>query len=718
MSFNIGKKFSKKFLKNIEKTYRSVSNEEDIYYTYSSPNKKYNNMSNSQLQGPSNTDNNTIVDTLMEETTGTAPTHILSNSEIEATSHDLHEKDVHTQAPITENVTFMDEDPIEPTTNKGKLPMTQTATQTNIPKPLEITVLNDIFKKSPQDSNKAHKGFIPRDSFQPNLSNNEIINLLKTSFIKDNNAFKFEVNTTSTYRYFTIFFRTRDSLDHYIENSPDNIKQIKIYELTNTAINTLIERKFANLDQAVIKIMDIPYNYDTSMLIKHLAIKTGSNVIDHKEVKKPPRKIPSRNNSGRPIFIKPAYKQLIVRFDKQSAYDYFMKENYWSLEIENFVVRILPGNPEDAEFKRRTSKYFKITGLPLNTTAMDIEPLIKHVFGRTCTFTQTTRYSTMKNAYIYVTPENYPDNANNAASSEFEGYKLHIIPGHLSAKTCNTCGSPLHTSTECDDKNFTTDRNNRKIFKKRFIDRKSEKITINETHKNRYNHVISLNANKNSKSTTQDIKRPQPPRNNQTDNLQSASLLYPRQNRQQRVNANRDGNRYRNNKDYIPPHLEQYQNQDMPDNTTIQRIIQLEQQIQVLSNNIKTLLDEKEKTNMKFSDLHQSHKNLDSSITDVKLRLDKYDTIIQQLTTNVTLLSQRNSPVPTSPQIRPQKVSKRGTPYEKTSYEKTKSKYNLRGNKQAKISGEDTETFPNTEDDTDYPDDNFTKNGQFFEMIL
>ncbi|CAB4418371.1 unnamed protein product [Rhizophagus irregularis] len=156
----------------------------------------------------------------------------------------------------------------------------------------------------------------------------------------------------------------------------------------------------------------------------------------------------------------------------------------------------------------------------------------------------------------------------------------------------------------------------------------------------------------------------------------------------------------------------------MPDNTTIQRIIQLEQQIQVLSNNIKTLLDEKEKTNMKFSDLHQSHKNLDSSITDVKLRLDKYDTIIQQLTTNVTLLSQRNSPVPTSPQIRPQKVSKRGTPYEKTSYEKTKSKYNLRGNKQAKISGEDTETFPNTEDDTDYPDDNFTKNGQFFEMIL
>ncbi|PKY60378.1 hypothetical protein RhiirA4_431088 [Rhizophagus irregularis] len=295
-------------------------------------------MSNSQLQGPSNTDNNTIVDTAMDEATESSSTHIASHSEIEVTSRDQQEKDVHTQAPITENITFMDEDPIEPNTNKGKSPDTQTATQTNTPKPLEITVLNDIFKKSPQDSNKAHKGFIPRDSFLPNLSNNEIINILKTSFIKDSNAFRFEVNTTSTYRYFTIFFRTRDSLNHYIENSPDNIKQIKIYELTNTAINTLIERKFANLDQAVIKIMDIPYNYDTSMLIKHLAVKTGSNVIDHKEIKKPPRKLPNRNNGGRPIFIKPAYKQLIVHFDKQSAYDYFMKENYWSLEIENFVT--------------------------------------------------------------------------------------------------------------------------------------------------------------------------------------------------------------------------------------------------------------------------------------------------------------------------------------------------------------------------------------------
>ncbi|PKK77246.1 hypothetical protein RhiirC2_862059 [Rhizophagus irregularis] len=298
-------------------------------------------MTSSQTTGPIHTVNNIITDTTMEEATTSSSTHVLSHSEIEITSRDTQEKDLHTQIPITKNLTFMDEDPIEPNTDKGKSPELQSATQTNIPKLIQIT----------------------------------------TSFIKDSNAFRFDVNTTSTYRYFTIYFRTCDSLDQYIEKSPDSLKHVKIYELTNEAINTLIGQKFANLDQAIIKIMDIPYNYDTSMLIKHLAVKTGSTILDHKELKKPPRKIPNCNNRGRPIFIKPAYKQLIVQFDKQAAYDYFMKENYWSLEIENFVVRILPGNPDDPEYKKRTSHYFKITGLPLNTTAKDIEPLIKHVYG-------------------------------------------------------------------------------------------------------------------------------------------------------------------------------------------------------------------------------------------------------------------------------------------------------------------------------------------------
>ncbi|PKK78859.1 hypothetical protein RhiirC2_728701 [Rhizophagus irregularis] len=75
-------------------------------------------MTSSQPAGPTCTANNTITDTTMEEATSTSPTHILSHSELEITSRDSQENDIHTQTPITENLTFMEEDPIEPNTDK------------------------------------------------------------------------------------------------------------------------------------------------------------------------------------------------------------------------------------------------------------------------------------------------------------------------------------------------------------------------------------------------------------------------------------------------------------------------------------------------------------------------------------------------------------------------------------------------------------------------
>ncbi|PKC01964.1 hypothetical protein RhiirA5_381315 [Rhizophagus irregularis] len=65
--------------------------------------------SEDQTQG----DNTTTVDTSMEEVANTSSTHDLSHSEIDVTSRDSQEKDVHTQTPITEKLTNMDVDPIE-----------------------------------------------------------------------------------------------------------------------------------------------------------------------------------------------------------------------------------------------------------------------------------------------------------------------------------------------------------------------------------------------------------------------------------------------------------------------------------------------------------------------------------------------------------------------------------------------------------------------------
>ncbi|PKK64255.1 hypothetical protein RhiirC2_716401 [Rhizophagus irregularis] len=350
---------------------------------------------------------------------------------------------------------------------------------------------------------------------------------------------------------------------------------------------------------------------------------------------------------------------------------------------------------------------------------MDLHPLIKHIYGRTCTFTQTTKSSTMKNAYIYVSPNNYPEDATGGASLDFEGYKIYTMPGHLTGKTCNICGSPLHATNACDDKNFKIDNNNRKFFNKRFIDRKEEKITINETHKNRYNHVITLNSNKKNQQTkTSNNNYIQPQTTDQIKNSRTGSLLYPRHNRLQQNNTHPEiNNNYKNNN----MHANTYPNihYNPQDDNSSKRITQLENQVQTLLQNIKTLEDVNSHVDKQLSHIQQNYSVLDSSVIEIKTRLDKYDEILKQLSTNITLLSKREiAATSSSPQPRPQKLSKRSSPYEKTSYEATKSKYNLRGNKQSRASAEDSETFPATEEDTDVPEESIMSDGAVFDDII
>ncbi|CAG8723209.1 3500_t:CDS:2, partial [Rhizophagus irregularis] len=482
MSFNIGKKFSKKFLKNIEKSYRSVTNEEDIYFTYSSPN-TVKNMSNSKPN------NNTVtnIDKVstncpMEEVIATSSIHDLSHNEIELTSHDSLKNDTHTQTPINENLTNVEEDPSKPNPDKGKSSESQTATQTNLPNAIPMTVLTDIFTQTSQASNKAHKGFIPRDSFKPALSNNEIINLLKTAFIRDSNAFKFESNTTSTYKYFTIYFRTRDSLNHYIEKSPDDLKQARRHNSKTT---------------------------------------------------------PSISSQG--------------------------------------------------------------TYQPKHATLVD------HHY----TFLKTVTIRTSKQQETTV-------------------------------------------------KSITKDSLIEKKKKSQFT-----KTTEIDTTTQPYNKTHNIN----------DI-----------NNWDEPSMSTP-QNLHQ--NTSNDG--------------------------IDKRITELEKQVQSLLKNIKTLQESKITTDKSIADIHHNTNLMNTSLTNVNTRLDKYDTIIGHLTTNINLLSKKEI---SSAQERPRKISKKATPYDQTSYKSTKSKYNLRNNKEYNNSAEDSEFVPATEDDTDIPDDAAMSDGAIFKGII
>ncbi|PKC06209.1 hypothetical protein RhiirA5_419893 [Rhizophagus irregularis] len=150
-------------------------------------------MTSSQPAVPTQTANDTITDTNMEEASSSSPIHVLSHSEIELTSRDLQEKDFHTQTPITDKLTNMDVDPIVTNTDKGKLPETQSATQIESPNPLQITVLTDIFKKAAKNRYNLRgnkQGNITADDSEQPLATDEDTDVPDDAVMSDGAVFE------------------------------------------------------------------------------------------------------------------------------------------------------------------------------------------------------------------------------------------------------------------------------------------------------------------------------------------------------------------------------------------------------------------------------------------------------------------------------------------------------------------------------------------------
>ncbi|RGB22016.1 hypothetical protein C1646_678141 [Rhizophagus diaphanus] len=164
-------------------------------------------------------------------------------SETDISSRDQPENS-YTQTPIETNDPNINIDLIEPNIDKGISTALNPDTSVVLQINLNVAMIDNLFSKSTPIENKAHKAFIPRDSFSPYASNNEIINIIKSAFINDNKSFKFEANNLSSYKYYTIFFKTRDSLEKYLKNSSPQLSKIKLYELTQNNVNTLTEQKF------------------------------------------------------------------------------------------------------------------------------------------------------------------------------------------------------------------------------------------------------------------------------------------------------------------------------------------------------------------------------------------------------------------------------------------------------------------------------------------
>ncbi|RGB24415.1 hypothetical protein C1646_773145, partial [Rhizophagus diaphanus] len=532
------KKFLQKNLKNIAKNHKNTSDLQDIQNTYrtsqslppylyrqnTSPtssddnvNKKATlqipitlfNMEDIQYEKPSSQNegwdytespdqttfgnpNNTLHD--QHTNSGFAPINVNTNNQQSNDSPNLTE-------PTPNNMEI--DNQTSQTSNKGKSTEDNTQSQNPTADNDGIKILHNIFSTNNKETPTIHEAFIPRDSFKSELTRHDIIDIIKNAFITEHNAITFNFRSTATFQYIIIGFKLRDSLERYIKESPKQLRNIKIYELNKENINTLIDYKFQSQDNSVVKILDIPYDYDNKLIIKHLANTTGVGIVQYSEVKKPAKRFNNRKPDGKPIYIKPPYKQLIVHFQSQNGVEYIYKNDYWSLEIENFSIQILPGNPNHEEHKKRTSRYYQITGLPVNTTVHDLKPLIKQIKGKSCSFTSYNRASMTKKAYIYADLKDFDNSESSAAAVEFNNNYIYIYPSTAIKKSCNFCGNFKYDTKDCLQAEHITDRNGRKIYKRRIIERGTQKIALDENAKNNYNHIIHLNSQNLGTSTSQ-----------------------------------------------------------------------------------------------------------------------------------------------------------------------------------------------------------------------
>ncbi|CAB4476838.1 unnamed protein product [Rhizophagus irregularis] len=344
---------------------------------------------------------------------------------------------------------------------------------------------------------------------------------------------------------------------------------------------------------------------------------------------------------------------MISVFEDKAAADYLLEQD-WCLAIEDSVARILPGNPKHPIYTQRTSSFYKITGLPLNTNARDLSPLVTHLKGRTCTFTQTSRSSFFKNAFIYVHPNDIKKDYTTITGTKFGEHTIFIFPHTNTKKTCNACGNHTHEYKNCTSTDFVLDKNKRKIFKKRFIIRNKDRILVNETTRQTYNHVIKLSkdnpGNSNGQSRPQlNIRGKQKQTYNNTTNHPDRTYQKPKSS---------------------------WSQQQLPQEI-LDKIALMEQQITTLTNHVNVLQGSHQTFTEQYSSHHQQLTTIDTNIALLTHRQDSLENQHKSLMTQMQTLidTLQASQTPPTRQQPARKAKRTSTPYEKTPLKDVKKRF-------------------------------------------
>ncbi|GES85612.1 hypothetical protein GLOIN_2v1847066 [Rhizophagus clarus] len=208
-------------------------------------------------------------------------------------------------------------------------------------------------------------------------------------------------------------------------------------------VDTLTKEFRNNKASHIIRVMHVPKIFKESDIIKIFSVYGEIKSISKTKINNTSKNRSTRNKKTSSAL----YDTYFIAFtDARSAKKFFIND-IWSIQVEKFLLRILPVDPTNEKYQRRTEFSYKITGLHMDTTFYDIEQIIKKIKGQTCYLPPIEINSKRKTrtAYIYVKPEDYQHKIWNVPVGKDR--IIYITPSNHSV--CSVCGDHSHNVSTC-----------------------------------------------------------------------------------------------------------------------------------------------------------------------------------------------------------------------------------------------------------------------------
>jgi hypothetical protein len=268
-------------------------------------------------------------------------------------------------------------------------------------------------------SKKTHAVLFPYEN-APGKTSDEKKKAVYELIGSANSYIGIDITTMKTTKYVKTTFSDKSHADSACNAHFPNLENINFVTVEQ------ILAKSSNATHFQVKIHDIPLDLDKPLFLEYL--NAIDKVIHIKWI------------------VRGLYYQCIVTFENKTARLAFQ---YWSLNYGKNSFRYYATDLSKEDFEHRRKYSLKLTGLPMGTTAYDIEEGIKAVRGLTCFIPRrqdSRSYQRERFAFVQFYDEATMTAALNQPLS-YKGKPLYWVP--TNTKTCHVCGSHMHMKRSC-----------------------------------------------------------------------------------------------------------------------------------------------------------------------------------------------------------------------------------------------------------------------------